>query len=173
MPIDGVGPERVAAMASGALQFEAGLQCGLLGAHTASTDANCGSLSMHSVCRRNVMMALGLLIFVRVAVTAKMQVRYAFCTKLYAFMYQKTHSKCTRALHTAQRDLIRKKILGHRPRLADPLSWATLRFLAWLAPLEFFLDPGTRQAGTFELPEGRCLLRFRPHGCGVLQRGGG
>ena len=42
----------------------------------------CGLLLMPSVRRRNVMMALGLLIFVRVAVTAKMR-EVRFCTKLY------------------------------------------------------------------------------------------
>ena len=48
------------------------------------------------------------------------------------FLYQKTHSKCTRALRTAQRDLIRKKkndfstppILrfSRRPRLLAPIA---------------------------------------------------
>ena len=69
----------------------------------------CGLLSMPSVRRRNLMMALGLLIFVRVAVTAKMQVRYAFLYQVICLLYQETHSICTRALRKAQRDLLSKK----------------------------------------------------------------
>ena len=62
----------------------------------------CGLLSMPSVRRRNVMMALGLLIFVRVAVTAKMQVRYAFLYQVISLLYQESHRICTRALRKAK-----------------------------------------------------------------------
>ena len=73
-------------------------------------------------------------------------------SKMYAeakFLYQKTHSKCTKALQTAQRDLIRKKkndfstppILrfSRRPRLlaaiAAPLDRRRPRFRSELTLL--------------------------------------
>ena len=89
------------------------------------------------------------------------------------FLYQETHRICTRALRKAQRNLLSKKKLKSSKASRPPRDLTSPAFLAWVAPLGIFLDPETHRVDTFKLPEGRCLLRFRPHGCGVLQRGGG
>ena len=66
------------------------------------------------------------------AVTAKMPGEVCFWYPEICSLYQKTHSKCTRALHTAQRDLVRKKKNGfstppilrfsRRPRLLAAIA---------------------------------------------------
>ena len=102
-------------------------------------------------------------------------------------MYQKTHSKCTRALHTAQRDLVRKKKNGfstppilrfsRRPRLlaaiAAPLDRRRPRFRCerTLWPVGFAAGAKTRskKMGAASSSE-EVAGQLREMGQGTVQR---
>ena len=98
----------VAAMASGVLQSELCCSVVLYGAHTAY---RCKLLVVidGTASAGDEMRLVGLLNLVRAWRSAKMQ---WLISKMYAeakFLYQKNHVKCTRALRTARRDLVRRK----------------------------------------------------------------